>query len=378
QPIEDATVFVLRRATADTANTPSTAEQEERLRPTDSAGNTALSLSAAEVERDILRLRAQYRDLFRGSIEELRISAITDSPLVVRMPLSGEIRLHLRTAPGVDPATLETTPAWISPWIEGRAGGSQGMRIDESRIAHSGPLPLGQRYRVAIDEPRMAKVVDGPVFAGEVVRVEFEIGADRILLTGRILGTDGVPLRSAVLRLSGHRSLGIQGVRCQPDGSFSLVLDSNAVGSELTASIEYGGNGRPMAGAHARIPALAIGRNDIGTVRLAAVDAIAQGIVVDTQGTPVNAAVVSLLTWIPPTSATSRTLWFQTMRVARTQRDGSFILDGPIPTGRLALAVTPDPGPGNFLLGSVDDPVEITAPARELRLVLEDKRPRRR
>jgi hypothetical protein len=58
--------------------------------------------------------------------------------------------------------------------------------------------------------------------------------------------------------------------------------------------------------------------------------------------------------------------------------DGSFVLDGPAPTGRLGVAAIAAQGPGSFLVGKVEEALEFQAPAKDLVLRLPPKAPRGR
>ncbi|MCP3915854.1 MAG: sigma-70 family RNA polymerase sigma factor [bacterium] len=217
----------------------------------------------------------------------------------------------------------------------------------EARFAHIGVGALLELtvIRTGGDRPAGAPVqreLRGPASAGEIVRVELD-GEEapapaHVVLAGRLLGPDGAPLSETDItsKVRFERASDGSGFRTTSDGSFELIVAGDDPQSRGQAELTLDWTA-PSGGGTAVIDLgqLALGRRDLGDVRLVARPLVAAGRVEDERGAPIHGARVVVHREHDSGLGTE---WLSVPDlVARTDPDGAFALYGDV-TGRIRLS----------------------------------------
>jgi hypothetical protein len=282
-------------------------------------------------------------------------------PMTLLLPATGEMHLHvLHPGRAVEGAAAEL---WIAAAKQEEKEIIWSRRADADGVVRFRHLPLAQIYelRTSIGDFTMQHTMDGPRSQGQVVHATFEVPADTIALTGRILTADGRPVTSTdswiEFNLSGRTSrcwvtTDAQGrfvchPRADDDGQADSALDTFRVTWRRGMFDTLHGSVAPRKLQH--------GVNDIGDIRLDHPPLVVAGRFTFDRPAKWDDVEFHVERWDPGDCAGKAGDWRSVGDLdADHDREGRFVVRGDPPPGRLRLNCGVHAEPVEFERGTTD------------------------
>ncbi|MFT7536788.1 MAG: hypothetical protein ACI85K_002742 [Hyphomicrobiaceae bacterium] len=297
--------------------------------------------------------------------------------LQVKLPATGSVALTIHDPAGIKPTGAHNV---VLKWPSAQhSGGHRSLRptswIDDKAVFQYVALGLQIEAKLWGTSPKQDKATSkGPTKAGERIELAVTLGANQLVLKGRLLTADGrVPATTKFwVRISDERQVRRSQGALNEQGRFALPIDT-LIFNGKTTRVEFFAGQRSANEASAaamtevssdRPKAVEIGVLNVGDLTLQPQQVMLRGQVVSSDGEPVaNANVSAPLTWNPGAARGHRVQtdqhgWFTMHEL--TPKSGSVPLH--IRTGAWQLQTQTATG----TVGKLDHRIEI---ARHVSLV---------
>ena len=241
----------------------------------------------------------------RGESVAVDLFDVPDEPIDVVVPDFGSLEVVLLGPDGRPWQTSGTKmDAVVLPEARANSGGYNGTDMFElsanGRVVVS-PVLCGEKFQVQLQ--RDTRMIEGPLAAGETVRVEFRMASDLVFLAGRIVDTNRQPV-SGSFRFTLNDNVSGGEVATDGTGRFSLPLTARMVGTTpRVRARETEDLTLNLVAMRAATEPLQNGVNELGDLVLEQAPVLVQGRMEYTDGTPVSYPVFDL-EYLPEGSST--------------------------------------------------------------------------